>query len=217
MVAEHTVGGRILALRDSNGISQLDLAKTAGISTAALRNIEHGTALPRLSTLELLSDFFKVSLDYLVRGIAPTGDSGDGLDTQTLYRETGLNDDALYFLRDEMERAEECCTLNVRNEYIATLNALIAGGGLLRLVWGLNNLNKEIADIDGKIKKVLDETPKLKERGNIKKFSIQDAVKHKPQCDALDELEEQRDLLKWRYLRSVEKVFENHIAKGNDE
>jgi transcriptional regulator with XRE-family HTH domain len=199
---EHTIAGRIKRLRAENDVQQQELAAALNISPSALRNLEHGDAQPRLSTLELLSDFFKVSIDWLVRGIAPTQDSGDGLDTLTLYRKTGFNDTALAFLGEKMERGQEC---GGQTEYVTTLNALISGG-LLPLVWGLNALNKELADIDGQIKKVLGEHPKPK-----------DIVEEMTLSNALAPLQERRDLLKLRYLRAVERVFDNLITKGDGE
>ena len=213
MITEHTIGGRILYLRDSQGVQQQELAAALGISSSALRNLEHGDTLPRLSTLELLSDFFKVSIDYLVRGIAPTQDSGDGVDTQTLYRATGLNDDALMYLREQIDIGDNC---GGKNGYIAALNAVMTGG-FPRVVWGLKVLNDELAAVNADIKKVLDKTPKLKERGDIKKFTMNDIVDNSDKLRTLDKLEERRDLLIMRYLRSVENVFNNLIDKGESE
>jgi transcriptional regulator with XRE-family HTH domain len=197
---EHTIAGRIKYLRDINDVQQQELAAALSISPSALRNLEHGDAQPRLSTLQLLSDYFKVSIDWLVRGIAPTQDSGDGLDTLTLYRKTGFNDTALAFLGEEMDRGKEC---GGQTEYVTTLNALVSGG-LLNLVWGLNVLNRELADLDAQIKKVLDDTPKPE---NI--------VEEMQLTNVLQPLQERRDLLKLRYLRYVERVFDSLIAKGD--
>jgi hypothetical protein len=143
-----------------------------------------------------------VSIDWIVRGIAPSQDSGGGLDAQTLYRTTGLNDSAVASMKEEMERGDYCGGLH---EYIATLNGLITGG-LLDLVWGLNVLNKALADIDKEIKKISEETP---EPENI--------VERMQLGDRLNPLKERRDLLKLRYLRQVEKVFAYFIEKGDGE
>ena len=196
MITEHTIGGRIVALRDSHGVQQQELAAALKISPSALRNLEHGDTLPRLSTLELLSDFFKISIDYLVRGVTSDGDNLD------MYRVTGLNDMALAFLGEQINVGENC---GGKNEYITALNAIITGG-FPRLVWGLKVLNAELAVIDAEIKKVLDESPKP---GNI--------VEEMQLSNNLEPLRERRDLLKLRFLRSVEKAFDNLITKGDGE
>ncbi len=196
MIANHTIGGRIYSLRSERDVTQLELSAALSISTSALRNIEYGHTAPRLETLEKLSDFFKVSMDYIVRGVQSDGDNLD------MYRATGLNDTALAFLGEEIDRGKECGGLN---EYITALNALVSGG-LLNLVWGITALNTELKDIDAQIKKVLDENPKPE---NI--------VEEMQLSNKLEPLHERRDLLKLRYLRIVEKVFDNLIAKGDGE
>jgi len=193
MVAAHTIGGRIQALREERDVTQLEVSAAMNISTSALRNIEYGHTAPRLESLEKLSDFFGVSMDYLVRGVTSDGDNLD------IYRETGLNDMSLAFLGKEIDRGKECGGLN---EYISMLNALITGG-LLNQVWGLTVLNRELTELDGQIKKVLAEKPKP---NNI--------VDEMTLTQKLEPLRERRDLLKLRYLRSVERVFDGLIARG---
>ena len=91
--------------------------------------------------------------------------------------------------------------LSVQDEYRTSLNALVSNN-LLQLVWFLNVLNREISEIDAQIKKALDESPKPD--------NIVDIMK---QSEALNPLRERRDLLKLRYLRQVEKVFDGLIVK----
>jgi transcriptional regulator with XRE-family HTH domain len=193
----HTIGGRIRSLRDERNVSQLDLAAALKISTSALRNIEHGDAMPRLSTLEFLSDFFGLPIDYIVRGVMPGAD-GSNLDT---FRETGLNDTSIAFLGEQIDLGKYSGGLS---EYITTLNSLVSGG-LLPLVWTLNRLNSELADIDSEIKKTVDEAPKS-----------EDIVAEMQLSNKLEPLQERRDLLRLRYLRQVEQVFDQLIVKGDD-
>ena len=196
MITEHTLGGRIIALRESNGVKQQDLAKKLGIAPSALRNLEYGKTMPRLHTLEALADYFEVSIDYLVRGVTSDGDNLD------MYRETGLNDNALTFLGEQIDLGENCGGLN---EYKAALNSIVSGG-LPRLAWGLKALNAELESIDAEIKKIMDESPKSE---NI----IEQMMNNK----VLEPLRERRDLLKLRFLRSAEQVFDKLIKKGDDE
>ena len=192
----HTVGGRIVSLRESRNMSQGELAVALNISPSALRNLEHNDSQPRLSNLEKLSDIFDVSIDYIVRGVMS---NGDNLGT---FRETGLNDTSIAFLGEQIEIGRECGGLN---DYIAALNAIISGG-FPALVWGLKTLNDELAGIDGEISCILCNTPKPK---NI--------VEEMQMSNELSPLRERRDLLKLRYLRLVEKAFDNLIDKGADE
>lgn len=181
----HTIGGRILALRDDKKVSQLELAAALGISTSALRNIENGSAMPRYNTLVQLSDFFKVSIDYLVHGVYSDSPEID------IYKKSGLNDLSMSFLSEQMEIAK---LEGEPNLYAITLNALMSEG-LLDLVWELNWLNDELAENDKKLKK------------NEKE---QDTNKH---YSRKFKLQEDRELKKLRFLRHVEKLFERLIIE----
>jgi transcriptional regulator with XRE-family HTH domain len=165
------------------------------ISTSALRNIEYGHTAPRLESLEKLSDFFKVSMDYLVRGVQCNEDN------LTMFRETGLNDMSLAYLGEQVNLGKECGGLN---DYISTLNALVTGG-LLDLIWLANKLNRELSDIDKEIAAVAAEKP-----------NTDNIVASMPYEGKLAQLQERRDLLKLRYFRQVEQVFDKLITKGDE-
>lgn len=203
MNTQHTIGGRIKGLRSDRGVQQQELAAALEISTSALRNIEHGDTLPRISTLELLSDYFNVSMDYLVRGVASGGN------ILSVYRDTGLNDLSLMFLTVEMERGRECGGVS---EYTAALNSLMTGG-LPNLAWGLKLLNEELTRLDAEIQKILDENPRP---DGLEDASPQGMLFNGQLSSQLEPLRERRDLLKLRYLRWVEKVFDNLIVKESD-
>ena len=130
----------------------------------------------------------------MVRGVKSEGEYSH-LD---IYRLTGLTDISMTFLREQIDLGKECGGLN---EYITTLNALVTGE-MLTLVWTLNRLNRELTELDAEIKKVSAETPKPE---NI--------VDEMQLSNKLEPLRERRDLLKLRYLREVEKVFDNLIVK----
>lgn len=59
-------GQRIRDLRKLAGLTQEQLAETVNISTSALGKIERGLQGISLDLLIELSDFFSVSLDYIV-------------------------------------------------------------------------------------------------------------------------------------------------------
>jgi len=196
LIAE--IGKRILELRAAHGMNQQQLAAALDISTSALRNIENGSASPRLYTLSRLSTVFDVPLDYIVRGITP----GDNYDT---WKQTGLDDAALAVLDEQLELGRECGGLD---EYTATLNRLIAGG-FPTLVWTLNRLNRELAAIDAEIAQAKQEPPKGASEQELLLFAMR-------QGNELEPLRERRDLLKLRYIKQVEKFFEQYIVKGDD-
>ncbi|WP_141335211.1 helix-turn-helix domain-containing protein [Paenibacillus sp. tmac-D7] len=57
---------RIAALRDKRGLTQEELADLLGISRAALSHYEKNRRKPDFHTLTKLSDFFNVTIDYLI-------------------------------------------------------------------------------------------------------------------------------------------------------
>ena len=56
---------RLRDLRISKGYSQSELAKKIGISKSTISMLEVGSRQPSIEMLELIGDFFNVSLDYL--------------------------------------------------------------------------------------------------------------------------------------------------------
>lgn len=60
------INERIKALRVSRRLTQKQLADILMVSEVSLQRFEYGSARPSLDTLIVLSDFFDVSLDYLV-------------------------------------------------------------------------------------------------------------------------------------------------------
>ena len=59
---------RITCLRKNLGISQAQLAQKLYISASTVGMYEQGRRTPNLEVLILLSEFFDVSLDYLITG-----------------------------------------------------------------------------------------------------------------------------------------------------
>lgn len=64
-----TLADRIQTLRKSKGISQEDLADQVGVSRQAVSKWESEQSIPDLDKLILMSDFFEVTTDYLLKGI----------------------------------------------------------------------------------------------------------------------------------------------------
>ncbi len=58
---------KIYALRKKNNLSQEELAEKIGVSRQAISKWESGTSLPEIEKLISLSEYFNVSIDYLVK------------------------------------------------------------------------------------------------------------------------------------------------------
>lgn len=65
---------RIQYLRKEKGISQEELADQAGVSRQAVSKWESGQSMPDLEKIILLSNFFEVTTDYILKGIEPLPD-----------------------------------------------------------------------------------------------------------------------------------------------
>ena len=59
---------RLFELRRQAGLSQEELANLLGVTRQAVQKWEAGTSRPDMNNLTALADYFKVSLDYLIRG-----------------------------------------------------------------------------------------------------------------------------------------------------
>ena len=66
---------RIQYLRKSKGISQEELADKVGVSRQAVSKWESGQSTPDIEKVILLSDFFDVTTDYLLKGIEPVSEN----------------------------------------------------------------------------------------------------------------------------------------------
>ena len=68
------IADRIQILRKSRGISQEELADKIGVSRQAVSKWESEQSSPDIEKIVLLSDFFDVTTDYLLKGIEPLAD-----------------------------------------------------------------------------------------------------------------------------------------------
>ncbi len=73
---------RIQTLRKSKGISQEELADKIGVSRQAVSKWESKQSSPDLDKIILLSDYFEVSTDYLLKGIEPTNNKKIKIDAK---------------------------------------------------------------------------------------------------------------------------------------
>lgn len=65
---------RIQYLRKTNGISQEELADKVGVSRQAVSKWESEQSLPDLGKIIIMSDYFGVTTDYILKGIEPVVD-----------------------------------------------------------------------------------------------------------------------------------------------
>ena len=73
MIDRQIFSSRLRALRTKRGLSQPQLAKELGMIKQRVNNWESGLSLPSADVLVALSDYFGVSVDYLVgRSEKPT-------------------------------------------------------------------------------------------------------------------------------------------------
>lgn len=77
---------RIKELRTQNGIKQADLAKDINVSQAALSGYETGKYEADINTYRLIADYFDVTLDYLLGGVATQKKSGEYIRIPVLGR-----------------------------------------------------------------------------------------------------------------------------------
>ena len=66
-----SIADRIQTLRKSKGISQEELADKIGVSRQAVSKWESGQSAPDIEKIILLSEFFGVTTDFLLKGIKP--------------------------------------------------------------------------------------------------------------------------------------------------
>lgn len=62
---------KLYTLRKKSGLSQEQLAEALNVSRQAISKWEGGSAMPESDKLLALSNYFGVSLDYLLKGGAP--------------------------------------------------------------------------------------------------------------------------------------------------
>lgn len=64
---------RLKELRESRSLSQRELGDALGLSKSSIGNYENGYRQPDMATLNLLADYFGVTVDYLIgRSLQPS-------------------------------------------------------------------------------------------------------------------------------------------------
>ncbi len=77
------IADRIQHLRKVKGVSQEVLADEIGVSRQAVSKWESEQSIPDIDKISMLSDYFEVTTDYLIKGIEPKAENKkDGLDAR---------------------------------------------------------------------------------------------------------------------------------------
>ncbi|WP_312159965.1 helix-turn-helix transcriptional regulator [Oscillibacter sp.] len=63
------IADRIQSLRKTKGVSQEELAEHTGVSRQAVSKWEGGQSVPEIDKVIVMSDYFNVTTDYLLKGI----------------------------------------------------------------------------------------------------------------------------------------------------
>lgn len=63
------IGTRIKALRVGRGMNQTELGELLGVKQVTVSMIEKGINNPTIAQLEIMSDYFGVTTDWIIKGV----------------------------------------------------------------------------------------------------------------------------------------------------
>lgn len=88
MGTDQGVSSRLRALRQARGLTQQKLSKEIGVSREVIAKWEsNGRFIPKSEDIIALADYYSVSCDYILRGVAP--------ERLAIVRDLGLSDAAI--------------------------------------------------------------------------------------------------------------------------
>ena len=112
-----TTADRIKQLRKKKGISQSELAELIGVKNNTVSTWERGTRKPDFEALNLLSDYFEVSFEYILG-------SSDKEEARVKPTQDELNELALAALADDLyDNMKKYCQLSTKSQKM--IDALI--------------------------------------------------------------------------------------------
>lgn len=112
-----TAAERIKQLRKKKGISQSELAEVIGVKNNTVSTWERGTRKPDFEALNLLSDYFEVSFEYILG-------SSDKEEARVKPTQEQLDSLALSALADELyDNVKKYCRLSTKSQKM--IDALI--------------------------------------------------------------------------------------------
>ena len=85
------IADRIKISRKRRGISQEELADKMGVSRQAISKWESGQSFPDIDKIVLLSEYFDVTTDYLLKGIEPLDDVPGKKNDASLFSVVGTS------------------------------------------------------------------------------------------------------------------------------
>lgn len=127
MAVMDTFSKRLKALREEKKLSQTDLAKELGISRGSLSFYENAERTADIEVLYKVSDYFGVTLDYLLgksdNRTRETADIGDitGLSDDAIHALEKMNADGNYYVIDDTESGQPIYW----KKYMVILNCLL--------------------------------------------------------------------------------------------
>lgn len=83
-------GNRLYELRKSKNVSQEELAELLDVSRQSISKWENDKAYPEMTRLLFMSDYFGVSLDYLMRGTENVANAENKEKTSVTYQTRNL-------------------------------------------------------------------------------------------------------------------------------
>ena len=112
-----TAAERIKQLRKKKGISQSELAELIGVKNNTVSTWERGTRKPDFEALNLLSNYFEVSFEYILG-------SSDKEEARVVPTQDELDELALSALADELyDNVKKYCMLSNKSQKM--IDALI--------------------------------------------------------------------------------------------
>ena len=112
-----TTAERIKQLRKKKGISQSELAEVIGVKNNTVSTWERGTRKPDFEALNLLSDYFEVSFEYILG-------SSDKEEARVKPTQNELDQLALSALADDLyDNMKKYCQLSTKSQKM--IDALI--------------------------------------------------------------------------------------------
>ena len=113
-----TTADRIKQLRKKKGISQSELAELIGVKNNTVSTWERGTRKPDFEALNLLSNYFEVSFEYILG-------SSDKEEARVVPTQDELDELALSALADELyDNVKKYCMLSNKSQKM--IDALIS-------------------------------------------------------------------------------------------
>jgi len=110
---------------------------------------------------------------------------------------------AIAYLKEQMDIGRNC---GGDDEYIAALNTVMTSNRFYALLWRLRGLNEELTRIDKDMLQCKADSAQPDELLRVMQLG-----------NELQPLLEEREFLKWLYMKEVQGVFDVLIEKGDDE